>query len=169
MCITLLALVFLLAGPVWASGEVATTLRITVSPAGGPVGTAITVNGTGAHPDKPVHVALATTGEGGAELAAVDVMPNADGTFQTSITIPTGTADGRYYIRAQQINPATGGRIHYWYVGIFVGAVVPGLPTTGGVPSSSVSTTALAGGALLFFLFGATLGRRLKARTFRRR
>lgn len=165
VCIILVSLLFL-AWPAWASGEVPTTLRITVSPLWGLPGTAIAVTGIGAHPDKPVHVALATTGEGGMELAGVDVAPNLDGTFQASIIIPAGTADGRYYIRAHQINPRTGGRIHYWYVGISVGAAAPPLPVTGGIISSHSRTNGLAGGILLLFLLGATLSRYLKTGTF---
>jgi hypothetical protein len=86
-----------------------TTLRITINPRAGPIGTAITVTGTGAHSDKPVKVSFVVSGEDwGPPLATTDVTPNADGTFEVTITVPEGTADGTYAVRASQTNPLTG-------------------------------------------------------------
>ncbi|NIO68708.1 MAG: hypothetical protein GTN71_06610, partial [Anaerolineae bacterium] len=55
-----------------------TTLRITISPQAGTIGTAITVTGTGAHSDKPLTVSFVVSGEDwGPPLATTDVTPNA--------------------------------------------------------------------------------------------
>jgi hypothetical protein len=126
-----LALALRVTGLAVAGGE--TTLRITISPLFGPAGTAITVNGEGTQADKPVRVSLVVSGETeDTPLVSIEVTPNADGTFQTTLAVPDGTADGAYAVRASQINPATGNEIHYWWVNFWVGAAVPGLPVTGG-------------------------------------
>jgi len=135
-----------------------TTLRITISPRAGPTGTAITVNGTGAHSDKPVKVSFVVSGEDwGPPLATTDAMPNADGTFQVTITVPEGTADGTYAVRASQTNPLTGNVVHYWWNSFVVGAA-PAMPPTGGEMPQSARGTAIIGLVLLAWLLGASLG-----------
>jgi len=135
-----------------------TTLRITISPRAGPTGTAITVNGTGAHSDKPVKVSFVVSGEDwGPPLATTDVTPNADGTFQVTITVPEGTADGTYAVRASQTNPLTGNVVHYWWNSFVVGAA-PAMPPTGGEMPQSARGTAIIGLVLLAWLLGASLG-----------
>jgi hypothetical protein len=135
-----------------------TTLRITISPRAGPIGTAITVNGTGAHSDKPAKVSFVVSGEDwGPPLATTDVTPNADGTFQVIITVPEDTADGTYAVRASQTNPLTGNIFHYWWNSFVVGAAPP-MPPTGGEMPQSARGTAIMGLVLLAWLLGASLG-----------
>jgi len=134
-----------------------TTLRITISPRAGPTGTAITVTGTGAHPDKPVKVSFVTSGEDwGPPLATTEVTPNADGTFEVTITVPEGTAAGTYAVRASQTNPLTGNPVHYWWNSFVVGAAPP-LPDTGGEMPQSARGTAIIGLVLLAWLLSASL------------
>ena len=136
-----------------------TTLRITISPRAGPTGTAITVAGTGAHPDKPVKVSFVVSGEDwGPPLATTDVTPNADGTFEVTITVPEGTADGTYAVRASQTNPLTGNVVHYWWNSFIVGAVPVPMPPTGGEMLQSARGTAIIGLVLLAWLLSASLG-----------
>lgn len=119
------------------------TLHITIAPLTGPPGTAINVTGDGAQTDKLVKVALVTSSEGGTSLTEVEVTPQADGTFATTITVPDGTGSGSYAVRAEQINPVTGGLIHYWYNDFTVtGAAAPATPeaTATVVPTTAPST-----------------------------
>ena len=130
-----LALSLFLIGLLLAGGTVAgePTLRITIDPRTGPPGTAISVTGEGAQTDKPVKVAFVTSGEGGTSLAEVEVTPQADGTFTTTITVPEGTGGGTYAVRAEQTNPSTGTLIHYWYSSFTVtgaAAATPEAPVT---------------------------------------
>jgi hypothetical protein len=135
-----------------------TTLRITISPRAGPTGTAITVSGTGAHPDKPVMVSFVVSGEDwGTPLATTDVTPNADGTFEVVITVPEGTADGTYAVRASQTNPLTGNIVHYWWNSFIVGAA-PAMPVSGGEMPQLAWGTAIIGLVLLAWLLGVSLG-----------
>ena len=135
-----------------------TTLRIIISPRAGPIGTAITVTGTGAHSDKPVKVSFVVSGEDwGPPLATTDVTPNADGTFEATITVPEGTADGVYAVRASQTNPLTGNLVHYWWNSFVVGAAPP-MPVTGGERLQSARGTAIMGLVLLAWLLGVSLG-----------
>lgn len=134
-----------------------TTLRITISPRAGPTGTAITVTGTGAHPDKPVKVSFVVSGEDwGPPLATTEVTPNADGTFEVVIAVPEGTADGVYAVRASQTNPLTGNVVHYWWNSFVVGAAP--MPVTGGEMPQSAGGTAIIGLVLLAWLVGVGLG-----------
>ena len=138
-------------------GEI--TLRITINPRAGPTGTAITVTGTGAHPDKPVKVSFVVSGEDwGPPLATTDVTPNADGTFEVTITVPEGTAAGTYAVRASQTNPLTGNIVHYWWNSFVVGAAPAPMPVTGGETPQSARGTAIMGLVLLAWLLGVGLG-----------
>jgi hypothetical protein len=135
-----LVLSLFLAGLLLVAGTMAgePTLRITIDPRTGPPGTAISVTGEGAQTDKTVKVAFVTSGEGGTSLAEVEVTPQADGTFTTTITVPDGTGGGTYAVRAEQTDPSTGGLIHYWWSSFTVtgaaaatpGATAPVVPTT---------------------------------------
>jgi len=141
-----------------SAGGGETTLRIIISPRAGPIGTAITVTGTGAHSDKPVKVSFVVSGEDwGPPLATTDVTPNADGTFEATITVPEGTADGVYAVRASQTNPLTGNLVHYWWNSFVVGAAPP-MPVTGGEMLQSARGTAIMGLVLLAWLLGVSLG-----------
>jgi hypothetical protein len=127
------------------------TLRITIDPRTGPPGTVISVTGEGAQTDKPVKVAFVTSGEGGTSLAEVEVTPQADGTFTTTITVPDGTGGGTYAVRAEQTNPGTGSLIHYWYSTFTVtgaaaatatpGATAPVVPAVTVEPTTAVTGT----------------------------
>jgi hypothetical protein len=133
-----------------------TTLRITISPRAGPIGTAITVTGTGAHSDKPVTVSFVVSGEDwGPPLTTTDVTPNADGSFEVIITVPEGTADGTYAVRASQTNPLTGNIFHYWWNSFVVGAAP--MPVTGGEMPQSARGMAIIGLVLLAWLLGVGL------------
>jgi hypothetical protein len=135
-----------------------TTLRITISPRAGPTGTAITVTGTGAHADKTVKVSFVVSGEDwGPPLATTDVTPAADGTFEAIITVPEGTADGTYAVRASQINPLTGNVFHYWWNSFVVCACLPPMPVTGGEMPQSAQGTAIIALILLAWLLGVGL------------
>jgi hypothetical protein len=135
-----------------------TTLRITISPRSGPIGTAITVTGTGAHPDKPVKVSFVVSGEDwGPPLATTDVTPNADGTFEVTITVPEGTADGTYAVRASQTNPSTGNLVHYWWNSFVVGEA-PTMPVSGGETPQSARGMAILGLVLFAWLLSTSLG-----------
>lgn len=146
-----LALSLSLTGFFLADGTMAgePTLHITIDPRTGPPGTAISVTGEGAQTDKPVKVAFVTSGEGGTSLAEVEVTPQADGTFTATITVPAGTADGTYAVRAEQTNPSTGNLIHYWWNSFTVtgaatvtpGATAPVVPTTTVTPTVTVEPT----------------------------
>jgi hypothetical protein len=136
-----------------------TTLRIIISPRAGPTGTAITVAGTGAHPDKPVKVSFVVSGEDwGPPLTTTDVTPDVDGTFEAVITVPEGTADGTYAVRASQINPLTGNVVHYWWNSFIVGAAPVPMPPTGGEMPQSAQGTAIIGLVLLAWLLSVSLG-----------
>lgn len=147
-----LALSLFLTGLLLAGGTMAgePTLRITIDPRTGPPGTAISVTGEGAQTDKPVKVAFVTSGEGGTSLAEVEVTPQADGTFTTTITVPDGTAGGTYAVRAEQTNPATGGLIHYWYNTFTVTGAATATPgaTAPVVPTAEVTPTVTATGTV---------------------
>ncbi len=140
LALSLFLISLLLVGGTMA-GE--TTLRITIDPRTGPPGTAISVTGEGAHTDKPVKVAFVTSGEGGTSLAEVEVTPQADGTFSTTITVPDGVECITYAVRAEQTNPATGGLIHYWWNSFTVAGVAPATPgaTAPVVPTTEVTST----------------------------
>jgi hypothetical protein len=146
-----LALSLFLTGLLVAGGTMAgePTLRITISPRSGRPGTAISVTGEGAQTDKPVKVAFVTSGEGGTSLAEVEVTPQADGTFATTINVPDEAECKTYAVRAEQTDPATGNLIHYWWNSFTVigtAEVTPGAtatvePTaTNGAPATPEAT-----------------------------
>jgi hypothetical protein len=63
---------------------------LTISPASGPAGTKITVNGTDCfEPSATVDLGQ-SSGQSGDSLATSTVTPNADGTFTTTLTVPAG-------------------------------------------------------------------------------
>ncbi len=154
LCLMLVSLV-LAEGP---AGAEETTLRITVDPRVGPAGSALTVNGQGASPGTTVRIAFSTWG-GGPELASANATPGPDGTFQATLTVPAGTVEGKYEVRATQTLPQTGRQ--YWYVSFLVGTCCPGdLPVTGGTP---LRATAVMGEVLLLILLGGGLLRLVRA------
>ena len=141
--VSMLALVLLLPTSIaFAGGDTDATLRITISPINGDPGTDIAVTGEGAKPGTPVQVMIVANGDTGqGEIAKVDVTPAEDGTFSTTITVPEGTSDGSYAVRAEQRNQG-GGLIHYYWVGFQVGGGDALLPVTGTLPGTSITITA---------------------------
>jgi len=141
--VSILALVLLLPTSIaFAGGETDATIRITISPINGDPGTDIAVTGEGAKSGTPVQVMIVSNGDTGqGEIAKVDVTPAEDGTFSATVTVPEGTSDGSYAVRAEQRNQG-GGLIHYYWVGFQVGGGDALLPVTGTLPGTSITITA---------------------------
>jgi len=134
--LTLAVLALLPAYSALASGEV-TALSFTINPTGGPQGTPITVSGQGAQVGLPVQVMLVVDGETGAgALALVQTMPDANGNFTATLTVPAEAAAGRYAVRAEQRN-AQGGLVQYYWISFSVGPILS--PVTGGLRGSSLT------------------------------
>jgi len=136
-CALLLLIITYLAEPAYAGqGDIA--IQIAISPVAGEAGTIITINGSGAEPGLAVRVVLAAQPAPASDVfETVEFSPNADGTFAVSLTVPPGTPDGTYYVRAEQTK--AGGTIPFYYYNRFqVGSTIDSalLPTTG----QSVST-----------------------------
>jgi hypothetical protein len=136
-----------------AGGETDATLRITISPINGDPGTDIAVTGEGAKAGLPVKVMIVQNGDTGEGVIgeAVIVDPAENGTFSATITVPEGTADGSYAVRAEQRNEG-GGLIHYWWVGFQVGGGDALLPVTGTLPGTSITITAALAALLVVVL-----------------
>ena len=136
----------------FAGGETDATLRIAISPITGEPGTEIAVTGEGAKPGITTQVMIASNGNTGeGEIARVEVSPAEDGTFSTTITVPEGTPDGSYAVRAEQRNES-GGLIHYYWVGFQVGGGNALLPVTGTLPGTSITVTAALAALLVILL-----------------
>ena len=135
-----------------AGGETDATIRITISPIGGDPGTDIAVTGEGAKAGIPVAVLIVANGDTGeGEVARVEFNPAEDGTFSGTITVPEGTPEGSYAVRAEQRNQG-GGLIHYWWVGFQVGDCCALLPVTGTLPGTSITITATLAALLVLLL-----------------
>lgn len=149
----MLAMVLLLPTSIaFAGGETDATIRITISPINGDPGTDIAVTGEGAKPGITVQVMIVANGNTGeGEIAKVEVTPAEDGAFSATITVPEGTADGSYAVRAEQRNQG-GGLIHYYWVGFQVGGGDALLPVTGTLPGTSVTITAALAALLVIVL-----------------
>lgn len=134
--LTLCVLALLPAYAALASGEV-TLLNFSINPGGGPQGTPITVSGRGAQAGLPVQVMLVTDGETGVGvLAAVQAMPDANGNFTATLTVPAEVAAGRYAVRAEQ-RDGQGSLVQYYWISFNVGPAL--IPVTGGWPGSSLT------------------------------
>jgi hypothetical protein len=136
----MLAMVLLLpTSAAFAGGETDATIRIVISPINGDPGTEIAVTGEGAKPGITVRVMIAANGNTGeGEIAGVEVTPAEDGTFSATITVPEGTPDGSYAVRAEQRNQG-GGLIHYYWVGFQVGGGNALLPVTGTLVTAALA------------------------------
>jgi hypothetical protein len=138
--LTVFMLALLPAYAALASGEVS-ALSFTINPSGGPQGTPITVSGQGAQVGLPVQVMLVTDGETGAgTLALVQAMPDANGNFSATLTVPAEAAAGRYAVRAEQ-RDAQGSLVQYYWISFNVGPTL--VPVTGGWSSGSVTLAAV--------------------------
>ena len=146
----LLYVVTLMAGPVFAEGGHAAPqdLTIVISPSGGEAGDNIAVVGSGADPTKNVTLSLSSDAHSSADaLASTEFSTSADGTFEASIAVPADTADGQYYVRAEQFR-ANGSRLHYYYNAFIVGisgedALLPETGTVAGTPFTATATLSL--------------------------
>jgi hypothetical protein len=152
VAITVAAVLLLPVSTAFAGGDTETTLRITISPINGDPGTDISVTGEGAKTELPVKVMIVTNGDTGeGAIAEVEVDPADDGTFSATISVPEGTEDGSYAVRAEQRNEG-GGLIHYWWVGFQVGGGNALLPVTGTIPGTSITITAALAALLVVVL-----------------
>jgi hypothetical protein len=152
VAITLAAVLLMPPSVAIAGGETGATIRISISPVNGDPGTGIAVTGEGAKAGISVKVAIVSNGDTGAgEVAKVEVTPAENGTFSTTITVPEGTADGSYAVRAEQRNQS-GGLIHYYWVGFQVGGGDALLPETGTLPGTTITITAALAALLVIAL-----------------
>ena len=165
----LLCLVAWMAGPVFAGegDDTPRSLRITISPTSGIVGTAISVSGSGADAGQPVFVSLSPapdTAEGAFVVESVSAAK--DGSFSATITVPEGVADGRYFVRGEQFTE-NGNVMQYYYNSFVVGNPGPEafLPVTGTLPGTSLTVTA----ALALLLLSALVLRGLYALSTRKK
>jgi hypothetical protein len=160
--VTLIMLICLPVPVATAGGETGQTLRISISPISGEPGTGIAVTGEGALPELTVKVMIVSNGDTGAGMIQeVEVNPAADGTFSTTITVPDGTQDGSYAVRAEQRNQS-GGLVQYWWVGFQVGSGGALLPVTGTLPGTSITITAALAALLVVALMSQGVRRALR-------
>jgi hypothetical protein len=111
----LVGLVLLIGSPALAAQDTPLNMQISISPFRGEPGSEITVSGSGADPSLQVIVTLAPQVDSAAgALATVELTPAADGTFETTLTVPTDVPDGRYAVRAEQFTPQ-GLVLHYYW------------------------------------------------------
>ncbi len=160
-----ITLVMVLSVPVsvaLAGGETEQTLRISISPISGDPGTNIAVTGEGARPDIAVKVMMVEDGDTGeGVISQVEVDPADDGKFSATVSVPEGTKDGSYAVRAEQ-RTQSGGLIHYWWVGFQVGSGGALLPVTGTLPGTSITVTAALAALLVVALVGQGVRRALR-------
>jgi hypothetical protein len=162
VAIAIAAVLLLPASAAVAGGETDTTLRITISPVNGEPGTDIAVTGEGAQAGIPVQVMIVEDGDTGeGVIAEAEMDPADDGAFSVTITVPDGTADGSYAVRAEQRSEG-GGVIHYWWVGFQVGDGNALLPETGTLPGTSITITATLAALLVLVLVGQGVRRALR-------
>jgi hypothetical protein len=131
-------------------------------------GDAIQVTGTGATSNVVVNVLIVPAPNSGANaLTAVQVNPQADGSFSATVSVPATAQTGRYAVRAEQ--PAGNGRLvnQYGWVGICVNectgeSLGSQLPETGGtLPGGAAAPLALSG--LLVSVLVVQGARRIRA------
>ncbi len=131
------------------------TIRITIDRTLLAPGDAIGVTGSGAEAHVAVNVLIVPDPSSGANaLTAVEVMPDANGNFRASVTLPDTAETGRYAVRAEQ-PPGNGALVNqYYWVGICVnectgeslGAM---LPQTGGPSPAGASLSLILSGLLV--------------------
>ncbi|MDX1522907.1 MAG: hypothetical protein R3264_14865 [Anaerolineae bacterium] len=128
-------------------------MKISISPTVSQAGTVITVTGDGAEPGQTIRVVLTARSDPPSDsIETVEFSPNTDGTFAVSLNIPAGTANGTYYVRAEQIGPR--GTIQAYYYNKFqVGTPNDDafLPNTG-LESTSLALRLQVGFAILLLL-----------------
>jgi hypothetical protein len=131
------------------------TIRITLDKTFVSPGDTISVTGSGAEVGVLVNVQIVPDPASGANaLTAVEVMPDANGNFSTSITVPDTATTGRYAVRAEQ-PPGNGALVtQYYWVGICVNECTGEtlgsmLPETGGISSMGALVSLTLSGLLV--------------------
>ena len=152
--IVLALVVWLVAAPLALAGGGSDkfTIQFTLSRTLVKPGDAIQVTGAGATNNVIVNVLIVPAPMSGANaLTAIQVNPQADGSFSATVTVPATAQTGRYAVRAEQ--PAGNGRLvnQYGWVGICVNECTgqsfgSQLPETGGaLPGGFAAPLALSG------------------------
>jgi hypothetical protein len=144
------------------------TIRISLSKTLLAPGDAISLTGSGAQAGVAVNVLIVRDPTSGANaLAAVQVMPDANGNFSATVTVPATAATGRYAVRAEQ-PPGNGALVNqYFWAGICVNectgeSLGSMLPDTGGA-SSGASVSLVLSGLLVSALAVRGVGRAMRA------
>jgi hypothetical protein len=154
--LTLAALLLLPAYSALAGAGASTNLQFSMNPAGGPPGTTVWVNGSGAVTGVPVHVMLVLSGDARSDtLAAVQADPRGDGSFQASVGVPKDLPNGRYAMRVEQ-RSTQGGVLQFAWLGFSAGTAT--VQEAGALRNSASTTVPTALAALLISML--LLGRR---------
>jgi hypothetical protein len=131
------------------------TIRVTLDKTFAIPGDTISVTGSGAEAGVLVNVQIVPDPASGANaLTAVEVMPDANGNFSTSVTVPDTATTGRYAVRAEQ-PPGNGALVtQYYWVGICVNECTGEtlgsmLPETGGISSTGALVSLTLSGLLV--------------------
>jgi hypothetical protein len=131
------------------------TIRMTISRTLVGPGDAISVTGSGAEPGVTVNVLIVPDPSSGHNaLTAVEVMPDANGNFSATVTLPDSVVTGRYAVRAEQ-PPGYGALVRqYFWVGICVNectgeSLGSMLPDTGGPLPAGASISLVLSGLLV--------------------
>lgn len=151
MSLILLSLVLIMGSTVHA-GDGDLPITISITPFSGEAGTVVSVTGTTTEPTVMVFVTLSPQPNSSLDaLATVEVAPESDGTFSTSLTVPADLTDGVYYVRAGQF---IGTSEYYYYNTFRVGSGVDAalLPTTGNILGTPVTLTGAIGFLLVLAL-----------------
>ncbi|MEJ2557509.1 MAG: autotransporter outer membrane beta-barrel domain-containing protein [Anaerolineae bacterium] len=131
------------------------TIRATLDKTFVSPGDIISVTGSGAEAGVLVNVQIVPDPASGANaLTVVEVMPDANGNFSTSVTVPDTATTGRYAVRAEQ-PPGNGALVtQYYWVGICVNECTGEtlgsmLPETGGISSTGALVSLSLSGLLV--------------------
>jgi hypothetical protein len=131
-------------------------------------GDAIIVTGSGAEPGTTVAVLIVPDPTSGANgLASLEVIPDANGAFAATISVPDTATTGRYAVRAEQ-PPRFGGLVRqYAWAGICVNECTGEtlgsmLPTTGGPLPGEASLPIVLSGLLVSALAVRGVGRAVR-------
>jgi len=141
------------------------TIRMTLSRTMVAPGDAIQATGSGAVAGVAVDVLIVQDPSSGANpLTSTQVMPDANGNFSATITVPGTATTGRYAVRAEQ-PPGNGGLVdQYYWVGICVNqctgeSLSSLLPETGGPLGGGATLPLILSGLLVSGLVAGGLRR----------
>lgn len=145
------------------------TIRMTISKTMVSPGDTISVTGSGALAGVAVNVLIVPDPTSGANaLTTVEVMPDANGNFSATVTVPDTAETGRYAVRAEQ-PPGNGALVsQYYWVGICVNectgeSLGSMLPETGGPLPAGASVSLILSGLLVSALAVRGVGRAVGA------